>query len=78
MTQIKNNLPIYSKGDSHNQPIIFVHGFPFDHNMWKNQVDELSTDYYCVSYDIRGLGESPVGDGQYTMEMFTDDLFYVI
>jgi 3-oxoadipate enol-lactonase len=46
--------------------------------MWNNQTEELSKEYFCVSYDIRGLGESPVGDGQFTMEMFVDDVMEVI
>ncbi len=78
MSLINENIITFSKGDPNNQPILFVHGFPFDHTMWKNQVNELSSQYFCVSYDIRGLGEYPVGDGQYTMEMFVDDLFSVI
>ncbi len=78
MSIINDDLVIFSKGNPANQPILFVHGFPFDHKMWKNQVEELSPDYFCVSYDIRGLGESPAGNGQYTMEIMTDDLFSVI
>ena len=57
---------------------MFIHGFPFDHNMWNNQTEELSSEYFCVSYDIRGLGKSPGGDGQFTMEMFVDDLMEII
>ena len=57
---------------------MFVHGFPYDHTMWDNLIDELKSHYYCVTYDIRGLGESPIGDGQYTMESFVDDLEMII
>jgi pimeloyl-ACP methyl ester carboxylesterase len=46
--------------------------------MWKAQIDEFSKNYFCVTYDIRGLGESPVGDGQFTMESFVDDLEIII
>jgi pimeloyl-ACP methyl ester carboxylesterase len=78
MTVIKDNLTIYSRGDKHKQHIIFVHGFPFDHSMWENQVKILSPDFFCTTYDIRGLGSSPAGDGQYTLDMFVDDLFGII
>jgi pimeloyl-ACP methyl ester carboxylesterase len=78
MNTIENNLVVFSKGEPHNRPVIFVHGFPFDHNMWANQVDALSSKYFCVTYDIRGLGESHVGDGQYTIEMFADDVINLI
>ena len=46
--------------------------------MWRKQTDELSTNYFCVTYDIRGLGESPAGDGQFTIETFVDDLDKII
>jgi pimeloyl-ACP methyl ester carboxylesterase len=78
MPLIKNKLSVFSNGDPANPPVIFVHGFPFDHNMWHYQINSLSANYYCISYDIRGLGESPVGDGQFTMEMFADDLHSLI
>lgn len=73
-----NGLVVNLFGKKENQPVIFVHGFPYDSTMWKNQYEYLSDNYYCVVYDIRGLGKSVVGDGQFTMEMFVEDLFAVI
>lgn len=69
-----NGLSVFLEGNNNSKSIVFVHGFPYDHTMWKAQIDELSKNYFCVAYDIRGLGESPAGDGQYTMESFVDDL----
>jgi pimeloyl-ACP methyl ester carboxylesterase len=71
-------IKIYKNGNKNNQSIIFVHGFPYDHTMWDKQVDFLSSKYYCVTYDVRGLGASSVGDGQYTMEKYVEDLFAII
>ncbi|MEJ2104286.1 MAG: alpha/beta hydrolase [Ignavibacteriaceae bacterium] len=73
-----NGLQIFLDGDSKNKPIIFVHGFPYDHFMWGELIKEFSNDYYCVRYDIRGLGASSSGDGQFTIEMFVDDLENII
>lgn len=78
MKEIINGLSVFLEGSSNNKSIIFLHGFPYDHTMWKAQIDELSEIYFCVTYDIRGLGESAVGDGQYTMESFVDDLETII
>src|SRR4030066_2358497 len=78
MKKIINGLSIFLSGSNESKAIIFVHGFPFDHTMWQAQVDEFSKDYKCVSYDIRGLGESPAGDGQFTMESFVDDLEIIL
>jgi len=76
-TQV-NGISVNTFGDKANQPVIFVHGFPFDYSMWTEQLKALKKDYYCIAYDVRGLGKSLVGDGQHTLEMFVDDLFAVM
>lgn len=73
-----NNLSVFLDGDTKSKSIIFIHGFPYDHNMWQRQINFLSDKYFCVSYDIRGFGESINFDGQHTMEMFVDDLETII
>lgn len=78
MKKIINGLSVFSNGPNNSRAIIFVHGFPFDHMMWKEQLDELSNNYLCVSFDIRGLGDSPAEDGQFTIETFVDDLEVIV
>ncbi|RLT02319.1 MAG: alpha/beta fold hydrolase [Planctomycetota bacterium] len=55
-------------------PILFVHGFPLDRTMWREQVADLSRDFRCVVPDLRGFGQSTVTAGKVTMERFADDL----
>ncbi len=74
----KNGLSIFVDGDESMSAIIFIHGFPFDHHMWNNQTGKFSSNYFCITYDVRGLGDSEPGDGQYTMESFVDDLEIVM
>jgi 3-oxoadipate enol-lactonase len=76
--KVITGLSVFLSGREVSKAIIFVHGFPFDHYMWDAQVKELSKNCFCVTYDIRGLGESTVGDGQFPMEMFVDDLENII
>ncbi len=78
MKKIINNLAVFTNGNKENRPVVFIHGFPFDHCMWEKQIAAFQSKFYCVTYDIRGLGESYVGDGQYTMESYVDDLFTII
>jgi 3-oxoadipate enol-lactonase len=78
MATINNNLLTYQKGSEKKQSIVFIHGFPFDHKMWDLQIDRFKEYYNCFTYDIRGLGKSPAGDGQFTIENFVDDLFGLI
>lgn len=78
INDINTKLAIFENGNKENHPILFIHGFPYDHSMWDKQIEELCKNYFCVSYDIRGLGESPAGDGQFTMESLVDDLFEIV
>ena len=58
-------------------PVVFIHGFPFNHKMWTfpgGQTEALTSTHRVIAYDVRGHGESEVGDGQYTIEQFVDDL----
>lgn len=55
-------------------PVVFIHGFPFNHSMWEPQMKALPNHIRAITYDVRGHGESDVADGQYTLEFFVDDL----
>ncbi|MCX7419708.1 MAG: alpha/beta fold hydrolase [Planctomycetia bacterium] len=55
-------------------PILFVHGFPLDHTMWRFQIAELSKTFRCIAPDLRGFGQSTVTEGKVTMQQFADDL----
>lgn len=65
-------LSVNDAGDG--SPILFVHGFPLDHTMWREQVADLSRDFRCIVPDLRGFGQSTVTEGKVTMEQFADDL----
>ncbi len=54
--------------------IVFIHGFPFSRKMWRPQMEYLAGKYSTLNLDLRGHGESEVGDGIYTLELFIDDL----
>lgn len=62
------------RGLPQGMPVVFIHGFPFSHAMWDPQMMALPHDVRAVSYDVRGHGQSDPGDGQYTIELFVDDL----
>ncbi len=74
MKKTVGGLSVLLEGNQKKKAIIFIHGFPYDHTMWQAQIEAFSEDFYCVAYDVKGLGDSCVGDGQFTMESFVDDL----
>lgn len=59
-------------------PVLFVHGFPFSHEMWTPQLEAVGKRYRTIAYDVRGHGMSDVGDAQYTIEGHVDDLFALL
>jgi 3-oxoadipate enol-lactonase len=71
-----NNISLHytDSGNADGVPVIFIHGFPFDHTMWDEQVAALPSRFRAVTFDMRGHGQSEVGSGQYFLEFFVDDL----
>ncbi len=70
----KTRLNFIDVGDSGAIPVVLIHGFPLNHEMWNPQIDFLKRNFRAVVYDIRGHGDSDVEDGLYTIEFFVDDL----
>lgn len=65
-------------GNPDAMPVVFLHGFPFSHAMWQQQLDAVGKSYRAVAYDLRGHGLSYVGDGQFTIEGHVDDLIALL
>jgi pimeloyl-ACP methyl ester carboxylesterase len=38
--------------------LIFIHGWLLSRNYWQPLTDKLSTQYQCLTYDLRGFGDS--------------------
>lgn len=38
--------------------LVFIHGWMLSRNYWKPLIDQLAPEYQCLSYDLRGFGES--------------------
>lgn len=55
-------------------PLVLVHGYPLNRQMWQPQVKELSGQTRVLAPDLRGHGDSPVIQGPHSMDLFADDL----
>lgn len=42
--------------------LVFVHGWMLSRNYWQPLIDQMSIDYQCLSYDLRGFGQSQLCD----------------
>ena len=83
MREIGNNIEITvndltvsynDEGENGAPVIIFIHGFPFNKSMWDKQLKALKENYRVIAYDVRGHGNSDAGKGDFSIELFANDL----
>ena len=54
-------------------PLLLIHGFPLNREMWRPQIETLSTTARVIALDLRGHGQSPPTVGPYSMDLLADD-----
>lgn len=63
------------KADTPNgKTIIFLHGFPFNKNTWREQLQALEGHVTGIAIDIRGHGNTTRGHGFFSIDVFAKDL----
>jgi len=55
-------------------PVALLHGFPFNHSMWREQVEMLSRTHRVITPDLRGHGGTAATGGAATMEEMAQDV----
>ena len=58
-------------------PVLLVHGFPDDHDVWRKQIPALAAaGYRVIAPDTRGCGDSdaPLGVHRYKLDLLVSDL----
>ena len=59
--------------------IVFIPGWPFGHEMFEYQFTQLPQHgYRCIGISMRGFGKSSKPWGEYTYDVFADDLQSVL
>ena len=60
-------------------PVVLIHGFPFDHLLWRHQVAAL-TRWRCIAPDLRGAGTTgtPMPVEEFSMDSYADDLIALL
>ncbi|OTG67199.1 alpha/beta fold hydrolase [Acinetobacter silvestris] len=53
---------LYAKtwGDQNKTAMVLVHGYPDNQEVWEPIIEQLVHDFYIITYDVRGAGQSSV------------------
>lgn len=66
---------IYYEDWGTGKPVVFIHGWPLDHQMWEYQLTYLANQgLRCIAYDRRGFGKSDQPWQGYDYNTMTGDL----
>lgn len=70
------NLHVVVSGNTQHPLMLFLHGYPECWYSWRHQIRHFNKEYYCVAFDMRGVGESdaPLGVKNYHMEELVGDV----
>lgn len=65
-------------GDS--TPVVLIHGFPFNAQMWEQQVEALGDKWRLIVPDLRGFGgsDAPEDRDRYSVDAFASDVRAVL
>ena len=55
-------------------PVVLIHGLGDDHRAWRKVVGDLMLDHRVVLYDLRGHGESSLGQADGSLRQLSEDL----
>ena len=58
--------------------VVLLHPFPANHDFWLPVANALTTRYRLILPDLRGHGDSTLGEGPATMEKHAADIFRVM
>lgn len=59
-TSDQQRLFVNTWGDKTKPALILVHGYPDHQDVWQLVIQQLVQDYFIVTYDVRGAGQSSV------------------
>jgi len=77
--QARDGTNIYYKDWGSGDPVILIHGWPVNADMWEHQAPALSEQgFRTIAYDRRGFGRSDQPWSGYDYDTFADDLATLI
>ena len=72
------DIDIYYEVIGSGPDLVLLHPFPAHHGVWMPVAEQLASKYRVILPDLRGHGQSGVGEGVATMEKHVNDLLRVL
>jgi len=77
--EVDENILLHIRDWGQGNPIVFIPGWPLGHEMFEYQFTQLpQRGYRCIGISMRGFGKSSKPWGEYTYDVFADDLQSVL
>jgi 3-oxoadipate enol-lactonase len=65
---------VHEAGPQEGRPVVLVAGLGDDHASWESVLPYLTPEYRCLTFDNRGIGQSPITPGPYSMAGLAADV----
>jgi pimeloyl-ACP methyl ester carboxylesterase len=66
------NKKIFYQREGKGKPVILLHGFGENSNLWNGQIDSLKENYLVIAPDLPGSGKSEMFDGAVLIKDYAD------
>ncbi len=73
-----NGLRLWYERRGAGSPVVLLHGLGENHQLWRYQIEPLSSRYDVVALDLHGHGASELPSGQLTLGDMADDVVAVL
>ncbi|WP_069162670.1 alpha/beta fold hydrolase [Nocardia altamirensis] len=71
-------LRVHAYGPADGDVLVLIHGWSCCIEYWNPQINASAGTYRVIAYDLRGHGESELGDAALTVDLLVDDLVAVL
>jgi pimeloyl-ACP methyl ester carboxylesterase len=76
---LNSKVYVETHGSKNKEVVVFVHGLGDEAStIWKNSVDKLKNDYFVITFDLPGLGNSSKQSAEYTPTKYAQVIDYIV
>ncbi len=75
---ISDQIAYYDAETQSENTLFFIHGFPFNKDMWLPQIEHFKTQFRCIAVDVKGHGLSTSDEEDFSVSGFADDIISLL